>query len=424
MEPSVPRTILYIEDDPGSRTLVERTLRFAGYQVVVAECGLDGIDMAYRENPDLILTDINLPDMSGREITTRLRSEARFATTPIVALTAQTASDQREMTFASGISGYLTKPVDVDALPGHIERFLLGAREHLEAGLMSQAQTRYMHEMVTRLEKQIRDLEQANTSLRRLDSMKDTFIQLTAHELRTPLTLVYGYSRLLEETPSVKALMVDDSNTHDLIRGLVDSTQRMQNIINEILTVSRIMTNQIDLSLGPTNLGATMHAVVEEYRRALTDRHITLEFDRSGFPDRIRADSELLQLAFNNLVSNAIKYTPDGGKVIISAHVEDPAVVCISVRDSGIGVAKEDHQHIFERFHTTGDTMLHSTSKTSFKGGGLGLGLAICKGIVEAHKGRIWVESPGRDLEKLPGSEFIISLPIPPVPQRVGGIQP
>src|SRR5262245_34071549 len=119
-------TILYIEDDPASRTLVERTLKHAGYTVLVAERGLEGIDIARRAQPDLVLTDINLPDISGREVTTMLRSDARFQNTPIVALTAQALHEQRELTMASGITGYLTKPIDVEALPDQVEHYLKG----------------------------------------------------------------------------------------------------------------------------------------------------------------------------------------------------------------------------------------------------------------------------------------------------------
>src|SRR4029079_8086988 len=106
-------------------------------------------------------------------------------------------------------------------------------------------------EIVARLETQIRDLERTNSELLRLDKMKDTFIQLTAHELRTPLTLVYGYSRLIEDAPQIKSIIHADEGLNTLMKGLQDAIKRMQDIINEILTISRIMTNQIDLSIGP-----------------------------------------------------------------------------------------------------------------------------------------------------------------------------
>ncbi len=412
-------TILYIEDDPASRVLVERTLKFAGYHVLVAECGLDGIDIARRVLPDLVLTDINLPDISGREITTMLRSDSRFKNTPIVALTAQAFEEQRELTMAAGITGYLTKPVDVETLPERVEHYLKGGKDHqMDPAKLAEAQVRYTQEIVKRLEERIRELEASNDTLRRLDKMKDSFIQLTAHELRTPLTLVYGYSRLLEDSPAMRTLMQQDENMQTLLKGLVEAIERMQGIINEILTISRIMTNQIDMSIGPVALSRVTQRVAENFKPALEQRRIELHFDPIDWPEKIRADGELLTLALSNLLSNAIKYTPDNGHIYITARTDGDDFVRLSVRDSGIGVAKDEQERIFDRFHTANDTMLHSTSKTAFGGGGLGLGLAVCKSIVDAHGGRIWVESPGLDREKLPGSEFIIRLPLVASVQR------
>lgn len=408
---AVKRTILYIEDDPASRSLVERTLSHAGYRVLVAERGLEGIDVARREGPDLILTDINLPDLSGREITTTLRRESRFQSTPIVALTAQAYNEHREMALAAGVNGYLTKPVDVETLAQRVAFYLNGGSDTIDKDKLAEAQTRYTQEVVGRLEERIRELESSNNALLRLDKMKDTFIQLTAHELRTPLTLVYGYSRLLEDSPPIKSVIHIDENTATLMKGLQDSIKRMQDIINEILTISRIMTNQIDLSIGPVNLAEVAEKVVGNMKDALRVRLVTLHFDAATWPTRMRADQDLLTLALTNLVNNAIKYTPDGGHVYFTAKGDEQSVR-ISVKDTGIGVAKEEQERIFERFHTAGDTQLHSTSKTAFRGGGLGLGLSVSKGIIEAHGGKIWVESAGFDPDKLPGSEFIVILPV------------
>src|SRR5450631_993742 len=122
-------TILYIEDDPGSQLLVQRALSFVGYKVLVASRGIEGLDLAVKQSPDLILMDINLPDLSGREVTTKLRSDQRFRTTPIVALTALSQAGEREKAIAAGASGYLTKPIDIDKLPGQLEYYLTGARD-------------------------------------------------------------------------------------------------------------------------------------------------------------------------------------------------------------------------------------------------------------------------------------------------------
>jgi signal transduction histidine kinase len=408
---AIKRTILYIEDDPASRSLVERTLNHAGYRVLVAERGLEGIDIARKETPDLILTDINLPDLSGREITTTLRSESRFQRTPIVALTAQAYNEHRALTMAAGVNGYLTKPIDVEALPGRVEFYLGGGSDFIDQEVLAQAKTQYTQEIVARLETQIRDLEASNTALIRLDKMKDTFIQLTAHELRTPLTLVYGYSRLIEDAPQIKGIIRADESLNTLMTGLQDAIKRMQDIINEILTISRIMTNQIDLSISAINPGLIMEKVVQSVQDVLKLRPVNIHFDRAAWPDKMRADADMLALAFANLVNNAIKYTPDGGNIYLTATATEQQVR-MSIKDTGIGVAKDEQPRIFERFHTAGDTQLHSTSKTAFRGGGLGLGLSVCKGIIEAHGGKIWVESPGFDPEKLPGSEFIVELPV------------
>ena len=409
---SNPKTILYIEDDPASRTLVERTLKFAGYHVLVAENGLRGVDMARTETLDMVLTDINLPDISGREVTTMLRSDSRFKTIPIVALTAQALDEQRELTMAAGITGYLTKPIDVEALPGQIENYLQGAQDRqLDTDRLADAQQRYTQEVVTRLESRIRDLEEMNATLRRLDKIKDSFIQLTAHELRTPLTLVYGYSRLLEDSPTLKPVMESDENTKTLIKGLVDAIERMQGIINEIVTVSRIMTNQVDLSISPVNIAKIAQTVIDSYATALQSRRLHLHCDPATWPQTMRADGELLTLALSNLVSNAIKYTPDDGNIHLTATTEAD-MLHVHIKDTGIGISKEDQSRIFDRFHTTADTMLHSTSKTAFRGGGLGLGLPVCKAIVEAHGGTIKVTSDGFDVDALPGSTFTMSLPL------------
>ncbi len=407
-----PYTILYIEDDPASRGLVERTLRFHGFRVLVADCGLVGIDIARREVPDLILTDINLPDLTGREITTRLRAETAFERTPIVALTAQTLTEQRELAMVAGLTGYITKPIDVEALPSKVEFYLQGGRDaSLDAARQRDVQAAYTREVVERLEVRIRDLEALNGQLRRLDKMKDTFIQITAHELRTPLTLLYGYSRLLEDNAALKPVMNADPAVKMLTEGMNSSIIRMQALVNEIVTMSRIMTNKIDLVLGPTDLGGITAKVLKGYEQPIRDRKLTITVDRTSFPEKINADWEMLELAMRNLISNAIKYTPDGGQIDISASVEND-YVRVMVKDHGIGITKEDQRTIFERFHTTTDVQLHSTSKTAFRGGGIGLGLAICKGIIEAHGGRIWVESDGYDAEKLPGSTFIFTIPI------------
>lgn len=404
--------ILIIEDSPDTRYAIQKYLELEGFQVVTAGRALDGVDIAKRVGPHLILTDINLPDMTGRELATMLRSDARFSNTPIVALTAEDDKTQRDMAFAAGINGYLIKPIDPDELIMHIQFFMSGGTDGLaDEQELDEARTRYMQDVVQRLEGQIRVLEEKNEELKRIDQMKDTFIQLTAHELRTPLTLITGYSRLLEDHPPLQEMMREDESISVLIEGLSESIARMQGIIEEILTTSRIMTSEIELDAKPTNLGAIVRKVLQEYKSAFHERRLSVRFDESQWPSSMRADGALLRLVIDNLVSNAIKYTPDGGRIFLTSQ-QNGQLVRFTIKDTGIGIAKEDHERIFERFHIGGNIATHTTSKTAFNGGGLGLGLAISQGIVEAHGGRISVDSPGHDPKRLPGSEFIVVLPL------------
>jgi len=407
-----PITILYIEDDPGSRRLVQRTLSYAGYQVVSAASALTGLDLAKTIHPNLILIDIDLPDMTGREVTTLLRRDVRLRDTPIVALTGQTEQVDREKGMAAGMTGYLHKPIDIRALPSLIDFYLQGGKDAADADSIRKAQIIYSKEVVARLEAKVRELEQSNSGLMRVDRVKDAFIQLTSHELRTPLTLVYGYNRLLHD--ALAATSGQDPELVTLVDGLNEAIERMGRVINEILITSRIASGWIELKPNWISLADLLRRVLVNYADALAERRLTIQYTPVNWEITIYADSELLSLAFSNLLSNAIKYTPDGGTVVLSCHPEK-ANVQIRVQDSGVGIALADQKKIFERFYTAENMQLHSTSKTAFRGGGLGLGLPIARGIVEAHGGRIWVDSEGLNEAVLPGSTFYLELPIRPM---------
>ncbi len=403
-------TILYIEDDPSGRRLVERVLQPLGYHVLTADRAFAGLDTARQYEPDLILTDINLPDMSGPEVVALLRREERFATTPIVALTAQSAgTPEWEMAFAAGITGFLTKPIEIDNFHEQIAHYLHGGNDTLPSDQQGAIQSRYSQSVIEKLEARIEALEQDNARLMDLEGIKEAFIQITAHELRTPLTLVFGYTRLLEEI--CESLGSTSAELAMLVSGLGESVERMQNIIDEIVIVSRILTNKIDLNPKPIDAASILLRSLQHFNLAIEERDLQLHFDLRHWYVRLYADGALLHLMLVNLLSNAIKYTPDGGRIYINA-VRDREHLRISLRDTGIGIDTVQQAHIFDRFHPAADIHLHSTSKTAFRGGGLGMGLSICKGIVQAHGGQIWVESSHCDPDTLPGSEFIVVLPL------------
>jgi signal transduction histidine kinase len=411
LDPSTIK-ILYIEDDPNSRRLVQRVLEIEGYQVSLAEDGLSGLEMARRLHPDLILTDINIGGMTGNEVATRLKEQKETHNTPIIALTAATLATDRERALVAGCDGYITKPIDVDTLPTLITKFLSGKREKVDDTIKLQRLEEYSQSLVTRLETTVAQLEKANADLRRMDKMKKDFVVLAGHELRTPTTLIYGYTNLLRM--EMKQLQLGE-HVDDVIDRISTATQRLNEVVDAIINVSLIDSAQLDLTLVPIDLHSIVQAVFQEQQTSARQRDLKLETrDLSQLPP-VKADANYLRRALSNLVSNSIKYTPDGGRISLDAEQEHGAIHII-ISDTGIGIDRAEQERIFDKFYVLEDTATHSTSRNAFMGGGLGLGLTVVHGIIQAHGGRIWVESEGQDMTRLPGSRFHLLLPIDPGP--------
>jgi signal transduction histidine kinase len=187
--------------------------------------------------------------------------------------------------------------------------------------------------------------------------------------------------------------------------------------VGDILNVSLIDAGKLDLAQEPVLLNPLIHDAVQSIIDAAPDRELAFEIEGLTDLPRVTGDSKRLYQALWNVISNAVKYTPDGEQIHIAGHqIED--TVHIAIRDSGVGIPPEDQERIFDRFYVLENTALHYSSKTAFKGGGLGVGLTVARGIVEAHGGRIWAESEGRDEEQLPGSTFHIVLPLKASGQR------
>lgn len=264
-------------------------------------------------------------------------------------------------------------------------------------------------EMTERLQERTNELEKTYKVLEQMDRTKVSFIEVAAHELRTPLTLVKGYTQML----AMK--LKDEPEMIALTQGILDGSDRMQEIVGSMLDVSRIDSNLLKIIPEDTNLGVVMARVVKTFRDALQERNLTLAMQGVDGLPTIQADPDQLYKVFYHLVINAIKYTPDGGRISVHGHLvqteQGQNEVEIVVSDTGIGIDPEHHELIFEKFYQTGEVYMHSTGKTKFKGGGPGLGLAIARGIIEAHGGRIWVESPGHDETNFPGSKFFVRIP-------------
>lgn len=260
----------------------------------------------------------------------------------------------------------------------------------------------------------IAELQRTNTVLQQLDRNKSEFIQVAAHELRTPLTVLSGYVELLRSSPGVMA----NTALLEVIDGITRGSGRIQEVVNMMLDVTRIDVEVLHIAALPVALKVVIHDLVRTFAKAAKARTIEITAEHDAGISVIYGDSALIEKALYQLLINAIKYTPDGGKVTISTRpcmIDDeiPGVE-IAVKDSGIGLDAKHHDLVFEKFYQVGEVALHSSGKTTFKGGGAGLGLALVRGVARAHGGKVWVESAGHDESTFPGSTFYLQLPIDP----------
>lgn len=262
-----------------------------------------------------------------------------------------------------------------------------------------------MEKRIAYVSNQLLEIQQ---KLERLDRSKSDFIAVAAHELKTPLTLIEGYTSMMHDQVTGS----DQSSLEPYIQGVNNGIRRLRDILEDMIDVSLIDNNLLSLNFQPVLLNHLLGLLKSEFAEVVRQRHQKLDVRPFAGSERILyGDPERLYQAFCNIVSNAIKYTPDGGQIWVDGRVL-PGFVEVTINDTGIGISSEDQQLIFEKFTQLGQTSLHSSSKTKFKGGGPGLGLSIARGIIESHGGAIWVESEGCDEVKCPGSTFHVLLPI------------
>ena len=263
------------------------------------------------------------------------------------------------------------------------------------------------YEMETRVAHISNELGKTQETLQRLDRNKSNFISVAAHELKTPLTLIEGYASMMVDVVQASSQPLMD----EYLNGVETGIHRLRHIIDDMIDVSLIDNNLLTLNFQPLWISHLFTLLENEMRKTVTERRQTLDIHSfEGSDLMIYADSERLYQALHNVVSNAIKYTPDKGTITINGRLL-PGFVEIVITDTGIGILPEHQATIFEKFEQLGRADLHSSGRTKFKGGGPGLGLPITRGIIEAHGGTIWVESEGYDEVKLKGSTFHILLP-------------
>lgn len=345
-------TVLFVDDTPDNLELLEFALKKKPLVMLRATSGKECLEIAERELPDVIVLDIQMPDMDGFETLRRLRANHITEKIPVIFLTASKHDPQSiSEGILLGADEYLTKPIDVDEL-------LARVRSIYKVALMEYE----------------------------LERVKAQFTAMLVHDLRSPLTVIRGSVDDLVSHHTKNASLDKDSIT--VLNTILNSTSGILELVNDLLDLSKYQAGQIQLD----KKVLTIHEVIEgslnmiglQFKRKNIELH--LEFA----PDlpKIKADQGKLEQVMNNLLSNALKFTPSGGKVSIAVTEihSAPPMMKISVTDTGIGIPQEELPILFDHFRQAS-----SAKRTTEKG--TGLGLAICKLIVQAHGGTIGVES-------------------------------
>jgi signal transduction histidine kinase len=369
--------ILNCDDTVDMRYTKTRVLRQSGYEVVECDNGTDALRKTRELMPDLVLCDVQLPDMSGLDVCRRIKEDAVTGTIPVIQISATfvTKEHQREA-LKYGADIYLTEPLEPKELETVVSVLLRLART--EAGL---------REALARERAARAQAEEAT-------QLKDEFLANLSHELRTPMNIIIGWSHLLRTGP------LDDAQKQRATEAIERAARSQAQLIEDLLDVSRIVSGKFRLVMQDVDVGRVLQLAIDSLRLVAQAKQLTITFSREGGDAaRISGDPDRLQQVFWNLLSNAVKFTPAGGRVDVRLK-PDGENVSIAVTDTGIGIEPAFLPYVFERFRQADST---STRQHS----GMGLGLAIVRHVVQLHGGSVSADSTGEGH----GSVFTVSLP-------------
>jgi signal transduction histidine kinase len=379
-------TILHIEDDPQSLLLVRKLLQAAGHKVVECSSGVEGARLAQEQRPDLVLLDINIPDLDGYEVALLLRG--RMPTTPLVAITAE---GDRSTSLAVGCDGFLAKPIDARTFARTVEGFLKGQRDGERDGGHDPAANAEMlraqgQRIAAHLEAKVHELTDANARLVEADRLRKEFYRNVSHELATPLTPLVGYLGLLSRGELGPLTAAQRKS----VTAMDDALARLRGTIDSLLDVTQLETGRMRFVFAPYDFVAVTRRVIESRRAAFTRKNQRLETDLPTLPLHATGDADRVARAVAHLLDNAQKFTPAGGTVAVEAR--SSATHCeLLVADSGPGVRSEWLSRIFDPF-------VQADGSPTRQHGGAGVGLAVVRGVAESHDGGAVAEAASRFL--------------------------
>jgi signal transduction histidine kinase len=392
--------VLIVEDNPLMNQFITDTLA-TEYRTATAFNGQEGLQQAIALQPDLILSDVMMPQMSGDQFVHQLRTHPALDTTPVMLLTAKADDELRVQLLKEGAQDYLMKPFSVEELRARVGNLIAikRVRDLLQQELASQSQDlealvqevslrrRELQIALEALQHQTHELEETNR-------LKEEFLAIVSHELRTPLNAILGYAQLLRKRKLNESMMAYALETIE--RNAKLQTQLVENLLD----ISQMLRGKLLLDKRPIALKGVVEAAINAMQAAADAKAIQLESCLDASVGSVCGDPVRLQQIVEMLLNNAIKFTPQGGQVNIQLECKD-CNAQIQVSDTGQGISAEFLPYVFDCFR-------QADSSATRRQGGLGLGLALVRQLVQLHDGSIEVESAGVGQ----GATFTVTLPL------------
>ncbi len=380
-----PSKILVVDDDPRNVRLMESILRTSGYPVLKAYDGQEALDLIASERPDAVLLDVMMPRMSGFEVCRKVRDRFETRLLPVIMVTALNALEEKVQALEMGADDFLSKPVN---------------KVELLAKLRSILRVKALHDQVeaTRAE-----LEAKNRDLVRAEGFKEKLVQMVVHDLKNPLSGIMGNLQLLQ----IQGAPQDPAHLREILARTEESARQLMKMILTLLDVARLEEGKLVLRRTAVSAARVIQECVRQVEGLAARSEVELVLVLPEAPLPVSADEELLSRVLGNLLSNALKHTPAGGRVEVGAGGGE-GEVRIWVKDSGEGIPPELLPRIFDKF-----VVGEADARGARRALDTGLGLTFCKLAVEAHGGTIGVES-----EMARGSTFSFHLPAAPPPRE------
>lgn len=360
--------VFVVDDNPDNLTLLVGILRRQGYRVRVADSGRRALEMIRALLPELILLDISMPEMDGYEVCRELKKDAATNAVPVLFISALDDAGDKVRGFESGAVDYIGKPFQAPEVIARVE-------SHLKLGRLQKA------------------LEARNAELSRLNAEKDEFLGIAAHDLKSPLSVIRGYAEMLREHPET-----DEEARDAYLARIATASSRMAQLIQDLLDVNAIERGALVIRTEPVDLAEAARLVVESHQEAARAKGQTLRFEEPTGSTVALADAVFLPQMIENLVSNALKYSPHGKPVLV--RIANAAnTLRLEVVDEGPGLSSDDQAKLFGKFARLSAKPTGGEHTT-------GLGLSIVKRLVESMNGRVGCISTAGA-----GATFFLELP-------------